>query len=286
MTIKAEVMTITPAKAAKMLEMNRPGNRSVIQRRVAKYADEMIANRWGPTGQGISFSEDGFLEDGQHRLLAVVKSGVTVQMLVATGVSSDEFLHFDTGATRGPATMASIAGYKYGTAVASAARLLYLYRTQPDLVWAGSSIKLNPSIDVLLQELGRWPHIEEAALSATLMNKSARIPPAAGTAGLALLSRADGGHGYYEQFLDALQYGANLSRNDPRLTLRNWFGNQARATRGSGGGVHRQRALAILLKGWNAFLLDEKPSYFKWLTTESMPTIVRAVSVQKESEAA
>lgn len=59
----------------------RPLTRSVVNR----YASDMLTGNWLFTHQGIAFDTNDDLVDGQHRLAAVRKSGVTVRMLVTTG---------------------------------------------------------------------------------------------------------------------------------------------------------------------------------------------------------
>ena len=84
--MKSEVMTITPELAAEWLAHNTH-NRNVRQNVVGKYASDMKAGRWLLTHQGIAFDADNVLVDGQHRLMAVVQSGVPVGMLVTRGVN-------------------------------------------------------------------------------------------------------------------------------------------------------------------------------------------------------
>ncbi len=79
----SKTVTVTPAMATAWLEPScNENNRPVDERRVEKFADEMLADRWEATNQGIGFGEDGKLYDGQHRLWAVVLSGKSVEMLV------------------------------------------------------------------------------------------------------------------------------------------------------------------------------------------------------------
>jgi hypothetical protein len=79
----SKTVIVTPAMATAWLEPScNENNRPVDERRVEKFADEMLADRWEATNQGIGFGEDGKLYDGQHRLWAVVLSGRPVEMLV------------------------------------------------------------------------------------------------------------------------------------------------------------------------------------------------------------
>jgi hypothetical protein len=93
------VETITPEMAKKYLLFNT-SNRALRKRIVSMYAREMRAGNWRLTHQGVAFNCDGTLLDGQHRLCAIVESGVTVQMLVARGVESRTQLVMDDHAKR------------------------------------------------------------------------------------------------------------------------------------------------------------------------------------------
>lgn len=57
---------------------------------VEDYARTMRAGQWMLTHQGIAIDTNGELIDGVHRLLAIVQSGVPVQMLVTRGVTAVE----------------------------------------------------------------------------------------------------------------------------------------------------------------------------------------------------
>jgi hypothetical protein len=93
--ITSTIETITPAIAAAYLGRRNGYQRTVRSRTVRRYADDMVAGRWGLTHQGIAFDQDDQLVDGQHRLEAVVLSQQTLQMMVTRGVPSDEFTRID-----------------------------------------------------------------------------------------------------------------------------------------------------------------------------------------------
>lgn len=84
----SEVMTITPEIAERYLKHNYKGNRPVTWSRVESMASDMRDGAWEVTHQGICFDIHGDLIDGQHRLRAVILSGVTVQILVFRAVAS------------------------------------------------------------------------------------------------------------------------------------------------------------------------------------------------------
>jgi hypothetical protein len=115
----------TPDMATKYLEtMN--GNRSVRQNKVDFYASQMRAGLWRETHQGIAFSDDGALVDGQHRMWAIVESGRAVKIMVTRGVKAEDVVVLDTGLARSYADVAHYNDWNVDPATASFARVLVL----------------------------------------------------------------------------------------------------------------------------------------------------------------
>ncbi len=78
---------ITPETAQKILDDVNQKNRKLRSLLSARYKREMNDGRWQITHQGIAFDTDGVLIDGQHRLLAIVESGIAITILVVEGLS-------------------------------------------------------------------------------------------------------------------------------------------------------------------------------------------------------
>lgn len=113
---------ITPERAAEYLGANL-GNRRQRASVISRYAKEMTVGRWLTTHQGIAFGWDGRLLDGQHRLRAVVESGISVQMLVVRGIDPAAFTLIDHGAKRDAGDALEIyAGCPYPRYVAGVVR--------------------------------------------------------------------------------------------------------------------------------------------------------------------
>lgn len=83
-------------------------NRRLTQTVVERYAQAMRDGLWLTDGSPIRFNTKGRLVDGQHRLWAVIESGVSIQVMVARNVPDEAFLVMDTGRTRGFADVLSI----------------------------------------------------------------------------------------------------------------------------------------------------------------------------------
>lgn len=89
--------SVTPEQAQKLLDSNKDRNRTLRAARVARYAADMRKDKWRITGETIRLDEKGLLLNGQHRLEAIVRSGVTVPMMFISGISAATMLVQDTG---------------------------------------------------------------------------------------------------------------------------------------------------------------------------------------------
>ena len=97
--MKCEVVSVTPEMARKWLD-NNCINRAISHPRVEMYARDMEAGKWLLNGEPIVFNKDGNLVNGQHRLTAIIKSGITVKMLVIKGVENSDGVIYDRGRSR------------------------------------------------------------------------------------------------------------------------------------------------------------------------------------------
>lgn len=101
--------TITPQMAAAYLKGNS-ANRHIIYNHLDRLASQMLAGEWRLTGDTIKFNGDRLL-DGQHRLEAIVRSGVAIQCFVARNVETESFPMIDTGRSRQGGDVLSAHGY-------------------------------------------------------------------------------------------------------------------------------------------------------------------------------
>jgi hypothetical protein len=118
----AVVVMVDPDTAERWLGYNR-ANRNVRENLVDSYARDMVAGCWEMTGEPVKFAKDGRLLDGQHRLHAVVKAGVTIPLMVARGLDSAAQLVMDSGARRTAADALHMDGRDHSTFLSSGARI-------------------------------------------------------------------------------------------------------------------------------------------------------------------
>lgn len=97
--MEIKVQVVTPAMAQAWLDEFNIGNRHLTPARVTALAKDMSAGRFQLSHQGIAFSVDRLI-DGQHRLAAIVKSGVPQTLLVVRGVNPSTYMVVDQGAKK------------------------------------------------------------------------------------------------------------------------------------------------------------------------------------------
>ena len=98
--ITMAVEDIGPAKAREYMKLNinNPRGGTMSRSVIKSYAEDMKAGLWQLNGEPIVFDEDGFLKDGQHRLAAILMSGVTIRTVVIRGVAADvDIYNWDYG---------------------------------------------------------------------------------------------------------------------------------------------------------------------------------------------
>jgi len=102
-----ERLVITPELAGYMLAYNQ-NNRPLSPGKVKRLAGKMSAGNWIFTHQGMGFSTEGQLIDGQHRLAAIMSSGIASEYIVTYGLSPDAFDHVDTEGGRSASDLLAI----------------------------------------------------------------------------------------------------------------------------------------------------------------------------------
>lgn len=124
------VYMVGPQEAAAMLarqKINRPKKENLVE----ELAGMIEAGHWLLTTDAIGFDEAGALINGQHRLSAIIKTGKSVPLRVATGLSMSAFDVIDTGRPRCGADVLAIAGYERSVRLSAVARFEIRYETRP-----------------------------------------------------------------------------------------------------------------------------------------------------------
>jgi len=145
----SSVEKITPELACEYLEKNT-NNRTIRSGRINELSGAMLRGEWMLTHQGIAFAKNGELIDGQHRLLAVVKSGVTVEMMVTRGCAPETFKALDLHSKRTASDIFHVTK-EYAAALGFIARCVYGEKMcGPEQIQAIMGTELGRTCDTLL----------------------------------------------------------------------------------------------------------------------------------------
>jgi hypothetical protein len=143
--ISDSVVSVTPALAKEWLATNISNNRSVVQSKVKKWAKSMALGEWG-LAESIKFDKNGKLFDGQHRLLAVIDSGLTVDFVVSYGYDPEAAQLVDLGMSRRLEHIAQLQGKKLTSSYTAIMRAMLIpcpkYYNQKNLISHQAMIEL------------------------------------------------------------------------------------------------------------------------------------------------
>jgi hypothetical protein len=239
--------SITPALAAEWLKGNTV-NRRIVPHHVERLASEMLAGEWRITGDCIKLNGDRLL-DGQHRLQAIVQSGVTIACFVARNVELEAFPVLDTGRIRMGGDVLSAHGYHNVYITASVCRLVWQFERK-----IGS---LNASVtnSAILNLVKRHPELTSfiSDVSAFGFAKTSGI-----VASLYWVWSIDNAKG--EEFLAQFLKGAELKITNPIYPLRERVINDhmLRATKSG-----RRSLVAMFFRVWEAWLSGKSQTALK-----------------------
>lgn len=238
---------ITPELAQKYLEKN-VDNRVVRNKHFAKMVRDMEQGHYLVTHQGIAFDKEGYLSDGQHRLMGVVRSGKSVWMLVTRGLDSNVKNIIDLMARRLATDF--MTGSKHRVNRGSAIKVL-IALDEMNFTFSANQLRHRQQMvtNYQIQEAWeRWPDIEELTGMAKL---AARNVPTAGPSPLLASSLV-----YPEtskDFLAGLSTMEGLEAQDPRLALIRY-----RGTPGSQKQYHQSNQVSLCVKAAKAFAEGRK----------------------------
>lgn len=251
-----EIMVIGPSMAMAMLERNPADeNRKLSQSRVALYAADMAAGRWqGLNGQTIVISRDGYLNDGQHRLSAVVATGGNIPFTVVFGVERETRLTLDQNKARTPGDYLGMSGITNANKVAAVANILYAYESGALRHIKGNAgqafgVRNTAPTKALLHDYAvkRLDQIKHALrLVDSHLARSICVDSRLAAAYVIIENAA--GETDATAFFERLVSGENLSRNNPILAARNRLMAERELRQNS-----PAKVIEIVARAWNSY---------------------------------
>jgi hypothetical protein len=99
---------ISPELAKSILENNNWNNRPFITAKVKQFKEIIQSGNWGIHSQGIAFTHDGRLLNGQHRLAGIFASKKPCILAVVFNERDESYRYMDTGTRRSLSDTAGI----------------------------------------------------------------------------------------------------------------------------------------------------------------------------------
>jgi hypothetical protein len=254
--MKSEIREITPAIAAVWLQRNGI-NRPLSERHVKFLMNVMADGQWKLNGESIIFSGDDRLLDGQHRLTACVRSGVTIRSMVVYDADSDVFDTIDDGRKRTGADVLSIDGQFNANRVAAAVKLVD--RILRDRLTRASGYS-NADIRRLVK---KYHGVQK---SATYLSSQKMLTGASTLIAMHYLCTLSDPHKAVT-FFDSLNTGEGLHRGQPVYLLR----ERLIANRQSKSSLSQRYIVALFVKAWNAFYFDRKMTSLRFIEDGPKP---------------
>lgn len=255
-----EVVYVTPEIAEQMLGHNTH-NRNPRTHSVAAYALDMANGDWRWTGDPIRFSTDGTLLDGQHRLLAIAKSGVTIPMLVIRGLAREAQEDIDRGVPRKYADVLSLRGEVNANALAAVVRKVHGWKSG----LRGTNDNTKATAAQLNRTLDAHPELREITAAAGGVAARWDMPPS--LIGLAWWLFATIDREDADAFMHRCADGQNMAAGDPIYELR----KMVAASRDQRGERSQRYLLAITIKAWNAWRNGDKIGQLKFRAGGAKP---------------
>jgi hypothetical protein len=230
--------TIDPVVAARYLAAGH-GGRQPIASLVEALTGDIARGRWMVNAQPICFTRDGYLADGQHRLLAVIAAGQAIEVPVIRGLPDAACASYDIQPRRAAAADDPASEFGDQPLAIAMANLLWRHERRPANPTRHKRAS-GAEIHEILTQHPRLIALRGFARRMVDFGRSSVIGYAA-----YVMERED--PHLAPEFLQALVTGADLPPGHPALATRSTL-QRLRRERAS-----QDEQLAALLAGWRRF---------------------------------
>lgn len=240
----SEIATITPSIAKHILDQNAD-NRNIRQKIVDRIASDIAGGMWDLNGEAIIVAKSGELNDGQHRLSAIIQANKAVQSNIIFGVDRNSRFTVDMGAVRTTGDFLGMEGAKYRTHAAACAKLLLMFRK--GLYGSSGNGSLSDFTSTAIRA-EYWKNQKDVDSAVADIINEVFLKQYGGSALIAahvLIYRANGSEAAF--FFNKLATGDQLPRGSAILALRAKM-MEVKADR-----LRPWEKLEIFLRYWNAW---------------------------------
>jgi hypothetical protein len=257
--ISVTIEEITPEIAKEWLYEHNNHNRSLRRRVVERYADAMRRGEWMTNGDAIRVAKDGTILDGQHRLAAIVASGMTITAVVVRGLDYVTQETIDVGTKRSLADMLKLRGE--GNYYQLAAALAWLHRYHQGKM----STTMYPTHQQAFALLEDSPGLRNSISMGHRLGERLRYPAGLGTLLHFIFSDIDEIDAIY--FFEHLLTGADLSDGHAIFALRRVLERELIAVQR----MEQYRLAALTIKAWNGYRKGQEVKVLSWKSGGATP---------------
>jgi hypothetical protein len=238
---------ITPEKANEYLIKNAHNQRKIKAKHVDFLANEMKNGHWVFNGDPIRFDANNNLIDGQHRLHAIVKSGITQELFVITGLEQNAMFSIDSGrVVRGADDYLHIAGEKYTSTLGSSIVFCLLY--EKGRLFQAHRVSQYEIIEYLAKN----PDIRTSCESIQTKWVKRLMTPSLAAGFHYLFSKIDKEKA--DDFFDIIERGIYSQISNAPNVLRDSLMEKKITNRNANMILSKKYVVAITIKAWNAYI--------------------------------
>jgi hypothetical protein len=213
----AEEVNVTPALAQLLLNRNE-NNRRISKTRLTAIKADIENGEWVLNGETLIVSVDGYLNDGQHRVLACIETGIPIRTLVVFGIKRTARTTTDQGTARTAANYLDMDGKHDTVVLAAVAKLLWQFHSTGRITHAGDLGRAPTKV-----EIKKTVEKHEKEIQRSIEHANKKTAKLLGPKSLVAFC-----HFIFNQinevdastFIERAIDGANLRKTDPILTLR------------------------------------------------------------------
>lgn len=262
-----ERLLISPERAEIMLQWN-DRNRPISQHTIRRYQAAMSAGQWTYTGEAIIFSKDHLI-DGQHRLMACVKSGKPFDALVVFGAPDDAFAFIDVGKTRTAGDIFGIHGVTNAKAAAAAIAWVIGYENGYLDVHSNQPLPKFTTHAELYAGLENRPTFQDSIAIGRLFGRLKLSQPAivTGMHYICAQKSRDDADAFFRNVAEGIGF---TGRDDPAYRMNKVLIDSATTRRKLG----RTETAALFIKAWNAYRRHRPITKLSFAIGEAFPKAI------------
>ena len=243
--LKFQVVEVTPIVAAEWLKRNN-NNRKVKDPTLEIYSRDMKNGDWLLTHQAIAFDQESNLIDGQHRLMAIVRSRTAVPMMVICGVPTGKGKRKTMDAVDRGCNRSIVDQLRLQHGIQDSGPVVQVCNAIASACLKQERIRKS-SIACVLSVVGLFPNEVRWILDSRTPQRGLRNANVLAAMALGRAVWPDKASDFWTR----LKTGENLSRDNPALHLRNWLMGEGQA--------HGRNELCITSLNCLKLFVDGKP---------------------------